>query len=227
MIRKSAICVLLCVLSIMVCNAQKHTIVASSGYGFPSIYRFILSYENKTQYYYNLNGAGPFHNKLEYVYDKKVGASISGFYNTLNFNFKGNNNLNDTFKYQVRDFSIVGRLNYYFINKPHHQLYIGAGIGKIYFNNKVVRITNPEDTFLKSTPVLTDFNKTILESTFGYRYFFNNYIGLYSEIGAGRVIKQFAKNGAIDSYIQLGVSLKWQNKLAKAKQKIITIERKH
>jgi hypothetical protein len=209
MIRKFAILLLVWVLPTVLCTAQKHSIIASSGYGFPSIYRFVLAYENKTEYYYNLSGAGPFHNKLEYIYNKKIGASLSGFYNTLNFYFKGNNNLNDTFKYQVRDFSLVGRLNYYIINKPHHQLYVGAGIGKIYFDNKVIRITNPDDTFLKSTPVLTDFNKTILEATFGYRYFFNNYIGLYTELGAGRVIKQFARNGAIDSYIQIGAAFKW------------------
>jgi hypothetical protein len=184
--------------------AQKHTGVVSMGYGFPSIVRFILNTEKKLDIIqFNIAGAGPFHGKAEYIYKNKVGIGASAFYNTINFNLS--NPVKDTFKYQVRDFCIAGRVNYYFINTPKQQFYLGAGYGRLNFDNKIIRLTNPEDTFLKVTPTIKLSNNSVSELTVGYRRQIKTRWNVFAEMGAGRVLNQFARKGAIDSYMQLGI----------------------
>ncbi len=181
--------------------------VISAGYGFPSILRFLLNFEKKLDIaQFGAKGAGPFHGKAEYIYKNRIGLGASAFYNTIEFGFS--NKLADTFKYVVKDFSLNGRLNLYIINTANQQLYIGAGAGRLFFNNKVIRITNPTDTFLKEVPTFTLSNKVALEATIGYRRKIYKQANIYGELGMGRIIKQFAKDGAIDSYLQLGACIR-------------------
>ncbi len=197
--------IFICFLGYATAHAQTHTGVVSVGYGFPSILRFVINSETRLDIVpFGAQGFGPLHAKAEYIFKRRIGIGGSIFYN--NIHFKISDKTVDTFIYRVNDLSINARLNIYAINNAKHQLYVGAGIGRLNFKNILERLTRPEDTFLKYTPTLELSNKKSLEATIGYRRFIKYNIGLYTEIGIGRAIVQFMKNGAIDSYAQAGIS---------------------
>jgi hypothetical protein len=200
--------------------SQTHSGAVSIGYGFPSILGFVRDFEKRLDIdNFDPLGIGPFHGKAEYIYRRKVGLSVNTFYNTLRFNINNSNTM-DTFLYRARDFSMLARVNYYFKNTEKQQLYFGIGIGKLNFNNYIIRITSPNDTFLKIVPVLSLSNNTVMEATFGYRRQVLKNWYAYGEVGFGRVIMQFAEKGAIDSYLQLGATYCINNRKKIKKQTI-------
>jgi hypothetical protein len=191
-------------------TAQVHNAVGSVGYGFPSILRFALSHANineATGYYKVLNtsGVGPLHFKAEYVYKKRLGIGFSGVLNTLRVNYA--TKFEDTFQMNVQEQVFGGRLNCYIINKPKQQLYIGAGLGFVDFYNLTKRTNNITDTFNATFVPITAFqDKKTFEVTIGYRYFPSRHLGLYVELGSGKVINQFRNYGFIDSWGQAGLT---------------------
>jgi hypothetical protein len=99
--------------------AQNHNVVASVGYGFPSILRFALGQANidtTTGYFrlQNIGGYGPVHGKSEYIFRNKVGIGASCVFNRLQVNYS--NKFYDTFVLSVNERVYGARLNGYFIN---------------------------------------------------------------------------------------------------------------
>jgi hypothetical protein len=173
----------------------------SLAYGFPSILKFVLKYEDMPNVY-SVKGLGPYHGKAEVTYKKRIGLVGSLFFNSLNMKFV---RTIDTNHYSVKDLGLNGRLNLYAINNPTHQLYIGYGMGVTTFNNKMYNIFNG-DTAVVAT-LLKNFDKTTSEATIGYRLFpKQQHFGLMAELGIGRTINIFRDLGAIDSFFQLGIT---------------------
>jgi hypothetical protein len=191
-------------------NAQQHNAVISAGYGFPSILRFAISNANintASGYYFvdKVSGYGPVHGKLEYIHGKRIGLAFSSVYNTLQVNY--HSKFNDTFRLNVNELVLGARLNGYIINKPKQMLYLGIGAGKIDFFNESVRTSRINDTFnQRSTPILDFERKLTLEATLGYRFLPYKGIGVFAEVGTGKLLWQFRKLGFIDSWLQAGVS---------------------
>jgi hypothetical protein len=191
-------------------NAQQHNVVVSAGYGFPSILRFAISNANLNTtggYYFvdKVSGYGPVHGKLEYIYGRRVGIALSTVYNTLQVDYRSK--FHDTFRLNVNEMVLGARLNAYIINKPKQMLYLGVGAGTIDFFNESVRTSRINDTFnQRSTPIRDFESKLTVEATLGYRFFPYKGIGVYTEIGTGKLLWQFRKLGFIDSWLQAGVS---------------------
>jgi hypothetical protein len=181
-------------------------ITVSAGYGFPSLFRFLTKFEF-LQYVYETKGYGPVHTKVECVYKNKVSAGVSLFYN--NFYTKYRRSV-DTLHYVYKDLSVQARINGVIIKRPKYQLYAGIGLGSVFMKNKTyaVAYTNGIKDTLLQTSLITSFDRTTLEAGIGYRYWIKPRFGIYSEIGIGRTILAFTRYGAIDSFIQGGLSLK-------------------
>jgi hypothetical protein len=194
----------------MALNAQKHNAVISAGYAFPSILRFAITNANINTdggYYFidKVSGYGPVHGKLEYIYNKKVGLALSGVANNLQVNY--HSKFNDTFILNVEELVLGARANYYFINKPKTMLYFGVGAGQIDFYNKTNRVSRITDTFNQIFTPIKDFeSKLTMEATVGYRYMPYKGLGLYAELGTGKLLWQFRKFGFADSWIQAGLT---------------------
>lgn len=177
----------------------------SAGYGFPSILRFVTKLEFMV-YVYETKGFGPIHSKIDFVYKDRISLGGSFFYN--NFYTKYGRNV-DTLHYVLQDLSWQIRANGIIRSKQKSQLYAGIGLGSVNFDNKtyaVASLPNGKPDTLLQTTFLQGFDKTTLEATVGYRYWPTKKLGFYTEVGIGRTILFFTKRGAMDSFIQTGIT---------------------
>lgn len=175
----------------------------SLGYGVPNVAQysaFVKSYESQPGY--ESKGTGPFHFKFEYRYNRRFGFGLNVNYMGYRIQYLGTafdpklgtvpNEI--TINSNSAAFNI--RTNYYF-NDPNKQrkkseFYIGFGIG---YNLSDFNVTSQYEEY---TPVVifNDLYQLGLELTGGYRYNFNRYLAVYSEIGYAKSILQFGVTGS-------------------------------
>jgi len=109
---------------------QGSNIWISMGYGFPNWAGIVVSPGLGGNYDYGLSvntSFGPIHGKLEYRPNDMLSILISANYNYVSisgYGYQGNTSIENR-----GDLSILGRLNFNFINTEKEDSYFGVGMG--------------------------------------------------------------------------------------------------
>jgi opacity protein-like surface antigen len=181
---------------------QEKKIFISAGYGAPNFAK-LAAKQYKSELNYKIVGSGPIHIKGEYAINKLIGVGLSINYSSVGAswndtvtvqNGSSGNYYTATYDYKLTysSTSFNPRLNLHFANSEKFDAYWGIGLG---FRTGKFKITS-------NNPVWEGgkLNLSIpfgLESTLGMRYFFTNYLGLYSEFGLSRSLIQLGLVGRI------------------------------
>lgn len=170
----------------------KHNI--SLGAGFPNLLNSLLKiYANEQDYAHT--GRGPFHAKYEYRIGNHVGLGLNINYVSTRIKYirtfvddNGRSFLNHI-TINNTNAALNFRTNFHFLNTETHpktDFYFGIGIGYRLGGFKVSADYSDGAPSIR-LPSLWHLG---LESTVGYRYFFNDYAGLYAELGLAQSIIQ-------------------------------------
>jgi opacity protein-like surface antigen len=177
------------------CSAQDISNYISAGYGFPNLPRMAFNYldtENK----FESTGTGPLHLKYENRIKPWLGVGLS--INHMTYSIKYNKDVLDTalgrivtnhVKVSNNNTAFNARVNFHLINPEKNDkidVYFGIGIG--YRTGKfIVDSEYPDDVDIK-----LPYNTALgLESTFGFRYFIDENLGVYTELGIAKSVIQF------------------------------------
>lgn len=196
MIRKKLWLIALAIAGTCAAQEQKHHL--SIGIGVPNIPRQTFNrinvFESKSNY--SNKGKGPYHIKYEYRPLWYFGLGLN--LNYMDYQVSYSEDAIDTIqgKLVMNNIKISAwnlasniRANVYFTNPENREnldIYIGIGMGYRFGDFKVESELNQ----YKPKVELPSLLKLGLEATFGFRYFFNENIGIYSEIGPAKSLVQ-------------------------------------
>jgi hypothetical protein len=192
---------------------KKGNLTIGFGYGAPSILRTFLR-EKTPRVEFDVYGIGPFIFKTDYFINKRWSIGVNFTYSKSYATWIGNGldtvDLKEKdFKYVVRaqEFTYTIRSNYHFAIHEKYDFYTGFGIG----NGKLKFNSYAEPARLVFDGKYNFPNPMAFEATIGAMYFPFKNIGLYSEIGLGKlwIVEFFDKNYFIpDAIFQTGVKIK-------------------
>lgn len=167
---------------------EKGSKVVSLGYGFPNLGKLTLAlWEDETGY--QATGFGPIHFRYESGISNDWSIGLSA-----NFNRYGAKWLDSGYdaKLDVSSYSILLRLNNYFLNEENVQIYGGFGAG---FRGRFGRYTNDrpgsnsDDDDIEN--VISKVSIPIgFEATLGVRTRFTEGFGGYVELGLAKSVVQ-------------------------------------
>ena len=165
---------------------EQGNIIFSFGYGAPNFGKTLAgTYVNINSYGREIldESLGPIHGKVEFALSNRFGAGLSVNYVSSNF-MAEYDSLGNTYKEGWNYYSIAFniRFNWHYYVMNNVDLYLGGGIGYA-----VKRMDYWEKGINKTRPFYLPMG---LEFTAGGRYFFNNFFGIYAEVGAAKSIIQ-------------------------------------
>lgn len=159
------------------------TMVFSLGYGFPNLWKAILNeVVSDSAYGVKVIGTGPVHFRGEYGISDGVGFGVS-----VNYVSAGVNYTEGLYWYKLTrsSLSVLARLNFHFAKSESVDPYFGIGAG--YKQATFKFTTNDPDYTGESFPAFSPFG---FEATIGVRYYINDFIGLYTELGIAKSVIQ-------------------------------------
>jgi hypothetical protein len=179
---------------------KKGGIVVDGFYGFPNA--MFSKWSTLTSNYPEYSNAkatslGPIGGRVEYLVTDKIGIGLEGSYahTIIDYNFEDpNSSTSDPYEVTITRFRILPRFNLHFGNHSKADPYIAAGLGYYYRtvvftpNNPIYGYVDPSNnlTFNKNWPFSNALVIPIaFTAKFGFRYFFNEHIGLGTEVGIG------------------------------------------
>jgi hypothetical protein len=176
------------------------SLIVSTGYGLIAYGIMNAKLSSDSPSLVNTSLKGPYYAKIEFARTPKNSISICYAYIDFSANWSdyyvkllGDSVKNDV-KIKMKVHSIIIRHNHHFQLIKNFDAYFGIGLG-YRFGLKEYNQTNPRYLSING-----NWNHTLLplgfESTLGLRYYFDDQIGIYTEIG-------FAK-----SVFQGGISIK-------------------
>jgi hypothetical protein len=164
------------------------SVVVDPYYGFPnfgaSFAKSVVSEVNDIK----VTGIGPCGVRAEYFLADKFGIGIDFIYNSFNITGSQDSLNADQTVYKSYDYKASAqryraqlRMNYHFASTENLDAYFGFGVGT---NNRryVAKSDNPNFKDDSQTATLMPVSARI---ALGLRYYFNNNIGLNTEIGIG------------------------------------------
>lgn len=192
---KRSLVVFFLILSTQLVQAQEQRHTVSAGVGFPNLPRLFFNYLG-TEKGFSSTGTGPYHLKYEYRAKPWYGIGLS--INNMSFTVNYTNNHIDTFsgrlvpnkvKISGNNTSFNIRNNFHLINPENNEkfdLYVGLGIG--YRAGKI----NVESEYEGAAGDidLPNVFKFGFEISVGLRYFLDENIGFYTELGAAKSVIQ-------------------------------------
>lgn len=176
----------------------KHTI--SLGYGFPNLPKMAIetynSYQDKDNFI--SSGFGPLHLKYEYMASNRLG--ITGSINHIRYTISYTERYADTFgrilpnsiQLKQNRTAVNARLNYHILDPENHTnkaLYFGLGFGYNFGKKPALEAEYP-DGVVKILSIPPLMIRLSFEATLGYRYYFNESVALYTEIGTAKSLIQ-------------------------------------
>lgn len=184
-------------------KAQDMQHIISVGAGGPSLPRLTFSrinvFDSKPNY--SNTGKGPFHLKYEFrpVWYLGIGLNL----NYMDYKVSYSEDAIDTIQgklvtnnIKISSWNLATnvRANIYFTNPENHEntdVYFGIGMGYRFGEFKVESELNQ----YKPKVELPSLLKLGLEATFGFRYYFNEHLGVYSELGLAKSVIQIGLTG--------------------------------
>jgi len=161
-------------------------LVFCAGYGTPNLMSAVFTTFKK---YGDYTGSsfGPLHIKFEYFLSDEFGIGISSniasSQSTWVFVFDSNS-YKESLNYNSTSFNV--RFNYHFYSEGRLDIFAGGGLGYRFSNSKFTS----EDPKRKLSFSLPNYFPVGFEATCGIRYFFNDNIGIYAEVGIAKSIIQ-------------------------------------
>lgn len=158
------------------------TITISAGYGAGNLGRAVFK-AFKDELAYSTIGFGPLHFKGEYGVSDNIGLGLSVNYVSMGASWEFNtidtlnNSVTSNYKLKRSAINFLPRLNVHFGVSEKFDAFWGIGMG---FNTATWTIDFDDDSFIFSIPGGFPVG---FETTFGMRYYFVDFIGLYMEIG--------------------------------------------
>ena len=188
---------------------NKNNMVLSVGYGTPSALRMYIRREEADKDL-KVEGFGPFTVKFEFSPIKKITIGFNGIFNTSDVHWLQNANdaygISQPYRHGVivKERGIALRLNYYFKQTNTFNFYTGVGAGLGYINAETYTRAPKEKLYINHTfPTPYHF-----EGTIGTRYFINDHLGLFSEIGVGQSWLIYEYYFVPAAFVQMGLSVK-------------------
>lgn len=167
---------------------QKNKVFIDGYYGFPNLIGFTLKRKIRSfEEVLNLDvgGNGPYGGKIEYMFHDQIGVSVDVNTSSAYLIFDGIEELDTLgifYHYEVTRnvLRILPRINFHLLKDDHVDVFLGIGLG---YNGS-------QWTFKTTDPNFNDREfSAIIPVAFrffvGGRYFFNNFLGLNFELGAG------------------------------------------
>ena len=160
----------------------------SIGYGWPYWVGTIFdAYDVRDNY--ESSSLGPLYLKYENMVSEEVGFGINLAYasSELSYTEDSYDLTNSLYQYKIDryTYSILARLNYYFLQDERFDGYFGLGLGYRYAKWTYTN-NDPYDDRI-DFPNLFPFG---FETTFGGRYLITKNIGIYAELGLAKSIMQ-------------------------------------
>jgi hypothetical protein len=183
----------------------------NAGIGLPSIIRSYIKIRTEN-YSPKVKGLGPFILKIDYQISSRLSLGLNGMYNFTKVNW-----LTDGYgpapyfekqKFESgiegKEYSLTSRLNYHFWKQKKTSFYGGLGIGYGLTNAKSFSKA-PNPPFI----IDIDFPSPLrFDATVGIRYFPIKHVGLYSELGLGKIWILLKKYFIPESLFQIGFIVK-------------------
>lgn len=182
----------------------------STGYAFPSALRIYLKVKPPTNEI-KVNGYGPFMLKADFCPINNFTIGLSAAYNFSDiYWFQNAHNalgVSESFQYgvEVNEFALGLRLNYHFYNKKNWDCYGGAGFGYGILNVETYTYA-PKSTWHIQHTFTTPRH---YEATVGSRYFLDDHLGLFAELGIGQSWYLYRHYFFPAAFIQGGISIKF------------------
>jgi len=197
---KTAFIVLVSLCSMLKTNAQEFRHTVSAGAGFPNLPRLLFNtFTSKDEY--QSNGTGPYHLKYEYRVNRWFGAGLSINHMTYSVAYKEKHLdtaigriVPNNIRISSNSTSINLRGNLHFLDPENHEktdFYLGLGLG--YRAGKQIVSADYQDNVPSID--LGSLYRLGFETTLGFRYFFDDNLGLYTEIGYAKSLIQFGFSG--------------------------------
>ena len=171
----------------------------SVGIGFPNLVSTFLNiYANEQDY--KVKGMGPYHLKYEYRAGSHIGIGLNINYASTRVDyikdFVNDNGVTIHNHIRIKNSSTAlnFRTNLHILNastSPRTDLYFGLGIGYKFGGIKITA----DDINGAPSLRLPSLWHLGFETTFGYRYFFTDNIGIYAELGFAKSIAQVGVTG--------------------------------
>lgn len=197
---KTAFIVLVSLCSMLKTNAQEFRHTVSAGAGFPNLPRLLFNtFTSKDDY--QSSGTGPYHLKYEFRVNRWFGAGLSINHMTYSVAYKEKHLdtaigriVPNNIRISSNSTSINLRGNLHLIDPENHEktdLYLGIGLG--YRAGKQIVSADYQDNVPSLD--LGSLYRLGFETTLGFRYFFDDNLGLYTEIGYAKSLIQFGFSG--------------------------------
>ena len=176
----------------------------SAGAGFPNLPRLYFNSVSNSLENFEASGSGPFHLKYENRVSRwfGVGASVNymsykvTYISERAFDTAAGRIVPNHVNISSSNTAINLRGNVHFINPEKHgkvDVYFGMGLG-YKFGKPKLTATVPESTPSIELPAYTNIG---FETTFGFRYYIQDHVGFYTELGVAK------------SVIQAGATVRW------------------
>ncbi len=177
------------------------------GYGVPNLYKVILKNAfDKTHllsmvfgssggstYTTKAFGSGPFFLKYDHMVRNHIGLGVViGYFNagieethkyTESSATSPAVNYTDVTRLDFSSLSIGGRFNYHFGKNPKFDPYLGFATGYNSISNSFSFKSDNPNLFSGRIPLPAVTSNLYLALTFGWRYYINEHLGFYAEIG--------------------------------------------
>ncbi len=167
----------------------------SIGAGFPNLPRYFFN-TFSTMDKFKSTGTGPYHLKYENRIKTwlGIGASINHMTYTVTYTEKVSDTVQgiivpNNVKISSNNTALNFRANIHFINPEKYEkldVYFGIGLG---YRFGKLRISSDYEQYTPSIK-LPNVSKIGFETTLGMRYFIDNWIGFYLELGPAKSIVQ-------------------------------------
>ncbi len=188
---------ILIVTQITLSYAQVGQNTVSVGAGFPNLPKFFFNYLN-TEKNFNATGTGPFHLKYENRIKPWLGVGLSINHMTYSVSYTQDvldTNLGRIYPNKINisnnNTAFNLRANIHFLKQEKNDLYMGFGVG--FRTGKL--IIDSEFKAYQPKLDLPSLSRLGLETTIGYRHFFDDNLGIYAELGFAKSIFQFGFAG--------------------------------
>jgi opacity protein-like surface antigen len=166
----------------------KGTFIVDPYYGFPNLVKKIIKEAAGSIDGVKVSGIGPAGIRAEYMLANKFGLGMDFIYSTLNLTFRfdslqNNGTIYKTYhpKIAFQGYKLHLRMNYHYINKEHFDAYFGFGAGG-HITRATFKTEAPDHIEIKDINASNPFSVRLAA---GFRYFFNDNIGLNLELGLG------------------------------------------
>ena len=189
-IKKIVGLIALCMLPILSIGQinNEGTFIFDPYYGFPNFGKVFVNDIDNASSDVSTIGIGPMGIRAEYMLADKFGVGIDFIYNSINgtyqidsLNFDGSIFQSYDTKLAMQRYRVQVRMNYHFVTNDRLDAYVGFGVGT---NTRrfVYSTDKPNAEEYSSSGSLIPVSARI---ALGMRYYFNNNIGINSELGIG------------------------------------------